>query len=89
LAATAGVTPLLRTPSIEMADGPRIYLKLEAANPTGSFKDRRTAVGITRLGDPIGTVSHGSVALSVAADLGALDREAVVLVAEDTPIHAS
>jgi len=85
LAAAAGGTPLLRTRSLETADGPRIHLKLEGTNPTGSFKDRGTAVGISRVDGPVGTVSHGNMALSVAAHAAATDREAVILVAEDTP----
>ncbi|SDG23672.1 threonine synthase [Halorubrum xinjiangense] len=85
LAAAAGGTPLFRAPSIEPADGPRIHLKVEGVNPTGSFKDRGTAVGICRIDGPVGTVSHGNMALSVAAHAAAADREAVVLVAEDTP----
>ena len=85
LAAAAGGTPLVRTPSVETADGPRLHLKLEGTNPTGSFKDRGTAVGIARVDGPVGTVSHGNMALSVAAHAAAADREAVVLVAEDTP----
>ena len=85
LAAAAGGTPLFRAPSVEPADGPRIHLKVEGTNPTGSFKDRGTAVGIGRLDGPVGTVSHGNMALSVAAHAAALDREAVILVAEDTP----
>ena len=85
LAAAAGGTPLFRAPSIEPADGPRIHLKVEGVNPTGSFKDRGTAVGIGRIDGPIGTVSHGNMALSVAAHAAAADRDAVILVAEDTP----
>ena len=85
LAAAAGGTPLFRAPSIEPADGPRIHLKIEGVNPTGSFKDRGTAVGICRVDGPVGTVSHGNMALSVAAHAAAADREAIILVAEDTP----
>ncbi|TKX79463.1 pyridoxal-phosphate dependent enzyme [Halorubrum sp. SD626R] len=84
-AAAAGGTPLFRAPSIEPPDGPRIHLKVEGTNPTGSFKDRGTAVGICRVDGPVGTVSHGNMALSVAAHAAAADREAVILVAEDTP----
>ncbi|MFC7324548.1 pyridoxal-phosphate dependent enzyme [Halorubrum rutilum] len=84
-AAAAGGTPLFRAPSIEPTDGPRIHLKVEGVNPTGSFKDRGTAVGVCRADGPIGTVSHGNMALSVAAHAAAADREAVILVAEDTP----
>ncbi|SNR22984.1 L-threonine synthase [Halorubrum ezzemoulense] len=85
LAAAAGGTPLFRAPSIEPADGPRVHLKVEGTNPTGSFKDRGTAVGMARIDGPVGTVSHGNMALSVAAHAAALDREAAILVAEDTP----
>lgn len=85
IAAAAGGTPLLRTPSIESEDGPRIHLKLEGSNPTGSFKDRGTAVGISRLDGPVGTVSHGNMALSVAAHGATTGQKAVILVAEDTP----
>ncbi|TKX58824.1 pyridoxal-phosphate dependent enzyme [Halorubrum sp. SS7] len=85
LAAAAGGTPLFRAPSIESTGGPRIHLKVEGVNPTGSFKDRGTAVGISRIDGPVGTVSHGNMALSVAAHAAAADREAVILVAEDTP----
>jgi threonine synthase len=85
LAAAAGGTPLFRAPSIESTDGPRVHLKVEGVNPTGSFKDRGTAVGISRVDGPVGTVSHGNMALSVAAHAAAADREAVILVAEDTP----
>jgi len=85
LAAAAGGTPLFRAPSVEPTDGPRIHLKIEGVNPTGSFKDRGTAVGICRVDGPVGTVSHGNMALSVAAHAAAADREAVILVAEDTP----
>lgn len=85
LAAAAGGTPLFRVPSVEPVDGPRLRLKLEGLNPTGSFKDRGTAVGIGRLDGPIGTVSHGNMALSVAAHAASVGRDAVILVAEDTP----
>ena len=85
LAAVAGGTPFFRARSIEAADGPRLHLKIEGVSPTGSFKDRGTAVGISRLDGPIGTVSHGNMALSVAAHAAAADRDAVILVAEDTP----
>ena len=81
LAAAAGGTPLSRTPSIETVDGPRLHLKREGTNPTGSFKDRGTAVGIARVDGPVGTVSHGNMALSVAAHAAAAGREPVVLVA--------
>ena len=39
-----GSTPLVEAPVISDRVGARVYLKLEGANPTGSFKDR----GMTR-----------------------------------------
>ncbi len=49
-----GGTPLPRLDSVSRATGLEVYGKLEAANPTGSFKDRGMSVGV-------------SVALSVGA----------------------
>jgi len=45
LAAAAGATPLIRAPGLD-ADGARVHVKLEGTNPTGSFKDRGSAVGV-------------------------------------------
>lgn len=45
-----GDTPLLGAARLGDALGlPRLYFKLEGANPTGSYKDRIAAVGIARL----------------------------------------
>jgi threonine synthase len=45
-----GATPLLRAARVGEALGlPELYFKLESANPTGSYKDRIAAVGVTRL----------------------------------------
>src|SRR5688500_17333966 len=45
-----GNTPLLRSAHVGAAIGlPDLYSKMEGANPTGSYKDRIAAVGITRL----------------------------------------
>src|SRR4051794_41811295 len=35
-----GSTPLVRAPAVSEAAGVEVWLKLEGANPTGSFKDR-------------------------------------------------
>src|SRR4051794_41621389 len=35
-----GSTPLVRAPAISEQAGVEVWLKLEGANPTGSFKDR-------------------------------------------------
>lgn len=45
-----GNTPLVRAAHVGEAIGlPELYFKMEGANPTGSYKDRIAAVGITRL----------------------------------------
>lgn len=45
-----GNTPLLRAARIGTELGlPELYFKLEGSNPTGSYKDRIAAVGISRL----------------------------------------
>ncbi|WP_277555241.1 threonine synthase [Halobaculum limi] len=86
LAATAGATPLVRTPGLD-ADGARVHVKLEGTNPTGSFKDRGSAVGVAAaLADgveTVGTVSHGNMAASMAAHAASADLDCVVLVPAD------
>jgi threonine synthase len=42
-----GGTPLLPAPHVSELTGCRVYLKVEGANPTGSFKDRGMTVAIT------------------------------------------
>ncbi len=67
-----GGTPLVRLERVGAAAGrPAVYAKNEAQNPTGSFKDRGTAVAVQKavaLGTKrIGTVSTGNMAASTAA----------------------
>jgi threonine synthase len=62
-----------------------IYLKDETQNPTWSFKDRGTIIGVTRtiqLGfKRVGTVSTGNMAASLSAYAAKAGMEAVILVA--------
>ena len=43
-----GNTPLLPAPEISTRTGCDVYLKIEGANPTGSFKDRGMTVAVSR-----------------------------------------
>jgi len=43
-----GNTPLLPTPTLSARVGADVYLKVEGANPTGSFKDRGMTVAVSR-----------------------------------------
>lgn len=67
-----GGTPLIPLTRLGRKLGlPNLYLKNEGTNPTGSFKDRGTAVALSwavRVGARrVGTVSSGNMASSVAA----------------------
>src|SRR5829696_2619592 len=43
-----GSTPLVEAPVISERVGARVWLKVEGANPTGSFKDRGMTVAVSR-----------------------------------------
>jgi len=85
-----GGTPLLRARRIEEELGcDAVWLKDESRNPTGSFKDRGTAVGIAVLAglgfDSVGTVSTGNMARSVAAYAARAGMDATIWLGADTP----
>ncbi|KYH26563.1 threonine synthase [Halalkalicoccus paucihalophilus] len=86
--AAAGGTPLVRTPRLDVG-GVQSFLKDEGQNPTGSFKDRGSAVGVASALDRgverIGTVSHGNMAMSTAANATGAGLECVVCVPADIP----
>lgn len=88
VASIAGGTPLLRTENLDGYTGCRLWLKSELGNVTGSFKDRGSAVALAWAAnrrDWVGTVSHGNMALSMAAHAAASDVGCLVLVPEDIP----
>ncbi|MFO7887721.1 MAG: threonine synthase [Eubacteriales bacterium] len=80
-----GFTPLVRLDNLEKElDLKSIYLKNESQNPTWSFKDRGTLLGILhakKLGyKKIGTVSTGNMAPSVAAYSAKFKMESYIFV---------
>src|SRR4051794_41622826 len=66
-----GSTPLVRAPVVSEAAGTDVWLKLEGANPTGSFKDRGMTCAVSdavRNGAKAGIcASTGNTAASLAA----------------------
>jgi threonine synthase len=56
-----GATPLLPAPVLSGITGCEVYLKVEGANPTGSFKDRGMTIAVTM------AASHGSHAVICAS----------------------
>jgi threonine synthase len=80
-----GLTPLLPAPRLAEALGLReLHLKIEAANPTHSFKDRVVAVAAAKaleLGlEALACASTGNLAGAVAAQAAALGLDAYVFV---------
>jgi threonine synthase len=79
-----GATPYIQAPAFAESHGlGEVTLKLEAANPTGSFKDRQVSVGISRareLGiDTVAVVSSGNVACAASAYAARAGMRAILL----------
>ncbi|WP_135304443.1 threonine synthase [Haloarcula amylovorans] len=89
LAAGAGGTPLVRAPRLDDGIGARVHVKYEGSNPTGTFKDRGSSVGVAAAVDAgyetVGTVSHGNMARSMAAHAASAGLDCLVLVPADVP----
>src|SRR4051794_41669408 len=66
-----GSTPLVRAPVVSEAAGADVWLKIEGANPTGSFKDRGMTCAVSdavRNGaEAVICASTGNTAASLAA----------------------
>lgn len=83
-------TPLIKSKVIGKCLGLDLYFKVEAKNPTGSFKDRGSAVDIT-LAKELGAkavilASTGNMAASCACYAAAAKIPCFVLVPEKVPI---
>ncbi len=89
IAQTVGGSPLVRTSRLDEVAGCRVYVKDEGQNPTGSYKDRGSAVAVPQVlaqsDDVVGTVSYGNMAMSTAAHAASLGRECLVLVPTAIP----
>ena len=79
-----GGTPLVAAPHLSELSGCRVYLKVEGANPTGSFKDRGMTVAMTyALASGIAGVicaSTGNTSASAAAYAARAGLSCAVLV---------
>ncbi|MFC4597273.1 threonine synthase [Cohnella hongkongensis] len=85
-----GGTPLIRADRLAMRLGlAELWLKNEAANPTGSFKDRPISIGMAKAlefgYDKIVIASSGNGAAAAAAYAARSGLAARVLVPESTP----
>ncbi|HUD69644.1 MAG TPA: threonine synthase [Acidimicrobiales bacterium] len=81
-----GATPLVAAPRLSARVGGEVLLKVEGANPTGSFKDRGMTVAITkalRAGSrSVVCASTGNTSASAAAYAGRAGLDCVVVIPE-------
>ena len=81
-----GSTPLVHAPVISERVGARVYLKVEGANPTGSFKDRGMTVAVSRAvadgAEAVICASTGNTAASAAAYAARAGLRGAVIVPE-------
>ena len=81
-----GSTPLVPAPTLSERLGVDVYLKVEGANPTGSFKDRGMTVAVSRaVGDGAEAIlcaSTGNTAASAAAYAARAGIRGAVIVPE-------
>jgi len=81
-----GSTPLIEAPVISERVGARVLLKIEGANPTGSFKDRGMTVAVSRAvadgAEAVICASTGNTAASAAAYAARAGLRGAVIVPE-------
>jgi threonine synthase len=85
-----GWTPVIETPRLaEQLGLQKLYLKDDARNPSGSFKDRASSVGVARAlsegHEEIACASTGNAATSLAACCAALGARARIFVPQNVP----
>jgi threonine synthase len=80
-----------RTPTIKrVVDGVEVYFKLEYLNPTGSFKDRGSALAVSKASE-LGVTevledSSGNTGISIAAYAACAGIKARIYVPSDIPV---
>ncbi len=81
-----GDTPLVRAPHLSERTGADVWLKLEGANPTGSFKDRGMTVAVSAAvaegAEAVICASTGNTAASAAAYAARAGLRGAVIVPE-------
>jgi threonine synthase len=81
-----GATPLLAAPWLSERVGAEVHLKVEGANPTGSFKDRGMTVAISKAAEAgaklVVCASTGNTSASAAAYASRAEMLAAVLIPE-------
>jgi len=81
-----GDTPLVQAPQLSKLTGADVWLKLEGANPTGSFKDRGMTVAVSAAieegAEAIICASTGNTAASAAAYAARAGLRGAVIVPE-------
>jgi threonine synthase len=81
-----GATPLVPAPALSARTGCDVWLKLEGANPTGSFKDRGMTVAVSRAleasAQAVLCASTGNTSASAAAYAARAAMTCAVLVPE-------
>ncbi len=85
-----GDTPLLRARRLgDLLHLPNLYVKDDGRNPSGSFKDRASAVAVARARetgrDVVATASTGNAAAALAAMSAAAAHSAVIFVPRSAP----
>jgi threonine synthase len=81
-----GATPLLPAPRLSERLGAEVFLKIEGANPTGSFKDRGMTVAISKAlesgAEAVVCASTGNTSASAAAYAARAGMRCAVLIPE-------
>jgi threonine synthase len=81
-----GDTPLVRAPRLSERTGADVWLKIEGANPTGSFKDRGMTVAVSAAvaegAEAVVCASTGNTAASAAAYAARAGLRGAVIVPE-------